>query len=285
MEAQVVRRPFGGAALPKLRGPRIVRLQTWGLPATLKHGTFNSGRAAMALIECEECGGQVSDRAAACPHCGAPVPGDGAQSPLQAAPAVSAEDQEKLELIRRQASVERTRRDSRQRSTGDGMHGRREAKGQNGSGSWLLKILIILVVLVIAGSFLGSFLKSVIDSYQQAASDAQKVSAIKNKPEYILAASELYRAYNENEVSAKIKYGGKLVHVRGQYISNGVALGGRSYAIVAVPGNLIFSIQCFFPQSREHQIAILKEGQAVVFSGIVGGKFGNVYLEDCAVIR
>lgn len=27
----------------------------------------------MALIECAECSGQVSDKAAACPHCGAPV--------------------------------------------------------------------------------------------------------------------------------------------------------------------------------------------------------------------
>jgi len=29
----------------------------------------------MALINCSECGKQVSDRAAACPHCGAPVAG------------------------------------------------------------------------------------------------------------------------------------------------------------------------------------------------------------------
>ena len=27
----------------------------------------------MALVKCGECGGQVSDKAAACPHCGAPV--------------------------------------------------------------------------------------------------------------------------------------------------------------------------------------------------------------------
>lgn len=27
----------------------------------------------MAIISCSECGGQVSDKAAACPHCGAPI--------------------------------------------------------------------------------------------------------------------------------------------------------------------------------------------------------------------
>ena len=30
----------------------------------------------MALIECDECGNQVSDRAETCPHCGAPVSGN-----------------------------------------------------------------------------------------------------------------------------------------------------------------------------------------------------------------
>ncbi len=30
----------------------------------------------MALIECQECGKQISSKAEACPHCGAPVGGD-----------------------------------------------------------------------------------------------------------------------------------------------------------------------------------------------------------------
>lgn len=37
----------------------------------------------MAIIECKECGGKVSDSAAACPHCGAPV----AVAAVSAAPA------------------------------------------------------------------------------------------------------------------------------------------------------------------------------------------------------
>jgi len=37
----------------------------------------------MALIECSECKGQVSDKAEACPHCGTPVEG-GVQAEFQA---------------------------------------------------------------------------------------------------------------------------------------------------------------------------------------------------------
>ncbi len=34
----------------------------------------------MALVECPECGGQVSTLAAACPHCGFPVSGTGGET-------------------------------------------------------------------------------------------------------------------------------------------------------------------------------------------------------------
>jgi hypothetical protein len=34
---------------------------------------FNEGSPAMAMIECSECGTQISDKAAACIKCGAPI--------------------------------------------------------------------------------------------------------------------------------------------------------------------------------------------------------------------
>ncbi|MEJ5031955.1 zinc ribbon domain-containing protein [Comamonas sp. MYb21] len=43
----------------------------------------------MALINCNECGKQISDQASSCPHCGAPVAGNPA-APSVAAPSVAA---------------------------------------------------------------------------------------------------------------------------------------------------------------------------------------------------
>jgi hypothetical protein len=40
----------------------------------------------MALLKCQDCGGPVSDRAAACPKCGAPVGAQGAKARAKAAP-------------------------------------------------------------------------------------------------------------------------------------------------------------------------------------------------------
>jgi hypothetical protein len=45
----------------------------------------------MALIECPECGGQVSDRAPACPHCGVPIADGTRGGPTSAAAGSAAE--------------------------------------------------------------------------------------------------------------------------------------------------------------------------------------------------
>ena len=103
-------------------------------------------------------------------------------------------------------------------------------------------------------------------------------------PDYRLTAAELYRAYDQDEVAAKIKYKGKLVELRGKYIGSGVS-GGTSYALLDVPGNAVFTVQCFFPESKEAQIPKLRKGEQVVLKGVVSHKFGNVFLNDCAVIR
>lgn len=56
----------------------------------------------MALIDCPECGGQVSDRAPTCPHCGVPIadartrsePQDARSEPQGAAPAAATEERD-----------------------------------------------------------------------------------------------------------------------------------------------------------------------------------------------
>jgi hypothetical protein len=47
----------------------------------------------MALIDCPECGGQVSDRAPACPHCGVPIAASSGNS-TQSAPATAHDSSE-----------------------------------------------------------------------------------------------------------------------------------------------------------------------------------------------
>lgn len=48
----------------------------WRWPALdskMVHTRINQYGVMMALTKCDECGGNVSDRAAACPHCGNPT--------------------------------------------------------------------------------------------------------------------------------------------------------------------------------------------------------------------
>lgn len=102
-------------------------------------------------------------------------------------------------------------------------------------------------------------------------------------PDYEVTAAELFRAYDTNEVAAKVKYKGKLVKVSGKFVGSGVGVGDKSYAILDVPGNVLLTVQCYFPESSEHQLLRLRKGEQVTITGVVDGKFGNVFLEDCSV--
>ena len=57
----------------------------------------------MALINCKECGKQISDKAASCPHCGAPV--NAAPAPQQA---VDYQQQAKAQQKSQQKSMVKT---------------------------------------------------------------------------------------------------------------------------------------------------------------------------------
>jgi hypothetical protein len=58
----------GGSPPPRLRR-QSPAVSCWGKTI----GKITGGINAMALINCAECGAQVSDKAEACPHCGAPL--------------------------------------------------------------------------------------------------------------------------------------------------------------------------------------------------------------------
>ncbi|MFC3217278.1 zinc-ribbon domain-containing protein [Comamonas sp. JC664] len=69
------------------RHRKIFRLNAAHLVAITTHA--EKGQDDLALINCNECGKQISDQASSCPHCGAPVAGNPA-APSVAAPSVAA---------------------------------------------------------------------------------------------------------------------------------------------------------------------------------------------------
>ena len=103
-----------------------------------------------------------------------------------------------------------------------------------------------------------------------------------NAPKFTLTASQLYNAYENNEVAADNKYKGEIVLISGTIEDIGKDILDKPY-ITLVTGNILFNVQCYFEKSNEGQFASLSKGQRVKVKGVVDGKFGNVTVEDCII--
>lgn len=98
-------------------------------------------------------------------------------------------------------------------------------------------------------------------------------------PSYTLTASQLYAAYDANEVAADNKYKGKVIVVSGTIESIGKDILDEAY-IVLEAGGMMSGVQCMF--SDEYLLAFNKisKGQNVSILGTVSGlSLGSVLVE------
>jgi len=110
----------------------------------------------------------------------------------------------------------------------------------------------------------------------------QQTEQVKSsEPASMLTAPQLYAEYEANEVAADNRYKGKVVIVSGVVEDIGKDLLDNAYITMA-SGNMMFGVQCFFAESEEQSFGSLSKGQQVSVKGRVGGKLGNVLLNDCS---
>ena len=101
-------------------------------------------------------------------------------------------------------------------------------------------------------------------------------------PSYTLSANQLYREYENNEVSADAKYKGKIVIVSGKIQDVGKDIMDEPYIVIGGEG-FLDGVQCSFAKSQESSIARLSKGQNVKVKGEVSGKMGNVQIENSSL--
>lgn len=95
-----------------------------------------------------------------------------------------------------------------------------------------------------------------------------------------VTALQLFDEYDDNEVSADIKYKGKQVSVSGTVEDIAKDIMGDIY--VTLRGKDVFSsVQCFF--DNEKVAANLKKGDRITLTGTVSGKMMNVIVRECEI--
>lgn len=112
----------------------------------------------------------------------------------------------------------------------------------------------------------------------------QGTKSVQSQPtKYKLAANELFRAYERNEVAADSKYKGEVVEVSGIVRDIGKDIMGNIYIVIG-GGGFLDGVQCTFPKSEANAVAKLSKGHRVTVKGKVQGKMGNVLIEKSRLL-
>jgi hypothetical protein len=97
-----------------------------------------------------------------------------------------------------------------------------------------------------------------------------------------VTADELLGHYQANEVAADRVYKGRYVEVRGVIDNIGKDILDNPY--VALRCDQIFCVQCFF-DGADAELARLQPRRMITIRGRCEGKFGNVILKDCLIVK
>jgi hypothetical protein len=101
----------------------------------------------------------------------------------------------------------------------------------------------------------------------------------------LISPNQLFSEYDRNDIAADKKYKGKELQLTGTVGDISRDLLGNIYVTLKTGEYEIFSVQCFFADSFEDEVADLIPNRLLTIRGRCDGKFGNVMLNDCILVR
>lgn len=105
-------------------------------------------------------------------------------------------------------------------------------------------------------------------------------------PPMAVAAPVLVADYEANEVAADRKYKGQILEITGIVDSIGKDILDSMYVTLDSGEQFgITSVRCFFDESEENYLAALSKGRSLTVKGRCDGKFGNVLIKECEIVR
>jgi hypothetical protein len=104
----------------------------------------------------------------------------------------------------------------------------------------------------------------------------------KSKPDYVISAPDLQKAFEENEKASSEKYINKILEVSGE-ISSAKPGEKSSFNVSLKTGNPLSSVICTFPSVADS--ALFKTGTSIAIRGICSGFLMDVLLNNCALIK
>ncbi|MSP70484.1 MAG: hypothetical protein EXR20_09440 [Bacteroidetes bacterium] len=103
-----------------------------------------------------------------------------------------------------------------------------------------------------------------------------------NTPAIEVSPQQLYSDWEANEVSADLKYKGKVLIVKGKVNTIGKDIMDDIYVTLNT-GKTFGEVQCSFSDNHTNEAAGLKKGQTITIKGKCDGKMMNILLSGCSL--
>lgn len=132
------------------------------------------------------------------------------------------------------------------------------------------KIIGLVLILMVAGAAIGYHL------YQKPTPDASSYST-----DYAVTATDLFAAYEDDEVAANDRYLGKTLQCTGEIREVVTNENGGTTTISLEAGGLLGGISCELVAGQSAEG--LKPGQKITIKGICSGLLMDVVLNRCVI--
>lgn len=151
---------------------------------------------------------------------------------------------------------------------------------------------IAVVAFIILAAIIGASSGKKSDTGQtvasQGGSESQVQEQVPASPDYTLSVKELSDEFDANAVSAKARYGGKLVQVTGITGSIDEDILGTPFVVVYDPSDTyqVSGVQCMFKRNDTDQLLSLSKGSSVTVQGVVSDEvILHVMMRECEVVE
>lgn len=155
---------------------------------------------------------------------------------------------------------------------------------------WVITIVVIVVLYSIGNDATDETTKKMTENQspvqETKQSEADKAVKPENTtPEIIVTSANISKAYSENEVSADVKYKGKLIEISGKVASVDNGTFDNEMIVRISDGKYdINNTWCYMKESEREKVLAFKKGQQVVLIGKGdSATLGSPVLKDCTV--
>jgi len=109
----------------------------------------------------------------------------------------------------------------------------------------------------------------------------QHKDLLKVKPDFVFTATDLQKAFDEDEAAATAKFVNKIIEVTG--IIESVKTGeGNILSVTLKTGSVFSSVICTFPPGTDSSVFVV--GKQVVIRGECSGLLMDILLNNCVVV-